>query len=192
MQLYNPDARFLLPGVRVILRDTDGHHYHASAHSGAGLAHLRLFDIQDKEEFNIDGLEIPSEFEVVLNPLEPFDNRYELVTINQLQALVVRQGHDDDYYVRTDEDHQYSWRNLIAELDAIEPRDFNTKVTPFVYYFINESLEVCSNVVIHQDLQRSDSLINKRIKGGNFFLNSRDVDKAVWCLMGFDKEELGV
>lgn len=189
---YNPDARFLLPGVRVILRDGDGHHYHASAHNGAGLAHIRLFDIQDKEEFSIDGLEIPSEFEVVLNPLEPFDNRYELVTINQLQALVVRQGHDDDYYVRTDEDHQYTWRNLISELDAIEPRDFNTKVTPFVYYFLNESFEVCSNVVIHQDLQRSDSLINKRIKGGNFFLTSRDADKAVWCLMGFDKEELGV
>lgn len=189
---YNPDARFLLPGVNVILRDGDGHHYHASAHSGAGLAHIRLFDIQDKEEFTIDGLEIPSEFEVVLNPIEPFDNRYELVTINQLQALVVRQGHDDDYYVRTDEDRQYSWRNLISELDAIEPRDFNTKVTPFVYYFLNESFEVCSNVVIHQDLQRSDSLINKRIKGGNFFLTSRDADKAVWRFMGFDKEELGV
>ena len=56
---YNPDARFLLPGVRVILRDEDGHHYHAGAHSGAGLAHIRLFDIQDKEEFTIDGLEIP-------------------------------------------------------------------------------------------------------------------------------------
>lgn len=189
---YNPDAKYLLPGVNVILRDGDGHHYHASAHGGAGLAHIRLFDIQDKEEFTIDGLEIPSEFEVVLNPLEPFDNRYELVTINQMQALVVRQGHDDDYYVRTDEDRQYTWRNLISELDAIEPRDFNTKVTPFVYYFLNESFEVCSNVVIHQDLQRSDSLINKRIKGGNFFLTSRDADKVVWCLMGFDKEELGV
>lgn len=189
---YNPDARFLLPGVRVILRDEDGHHYHASAHSGAGLAYLRLFDIQDKEEFTINGLEIPSEFEVVLNPLEPFDNCYELVTINQLQALVVRQGHNDDYYVRTDEDRQYSWRNLISELDTIESRDFNAKVTPFVYYFLNESFEVCSNVVIHQDLQNPDSLINKRIKGGNFFLTSRDADKAVWCLMGFDKEELGV
>lgn len=183
---YNPDAKYLLPGVNVILRDGDGHHYHASAHNGAGLAHIRLFDIQDKEEFSIDGLEIPSEFEVVLNPLEPFDNRYELVTINQMQALVVRQGYDDDYYVRTDEDHQYSWRNLISELDAIESRDFNTKVTPFVYYFLNESFEVCSNVVIHQDLQRSDSLINKRIKGGNFFLTSRDADKAVWRFMGFD------
>lgn len=188
---YNTDARFLLPGVSVILRDGDGHHYHASSHCGAGLAYIRLFDIQDKEEFTIDGLEIPSEFEVVLNPLEPFDNCYELVTINQLQALVVRQGHDDDYYVRTDEDRQYTWRNLISELDAIEPRDFNTKVTPFVYYFLNESFEVCSNVVIHQDLQRSDSLINKRIKGGNFFLTSRDADKAVWRLMGFDKD-LGV
>lgn len=184
---YNPDAKYLLPGVNVILRDGDGHHYHASAHGGAGLAHIRLFDIQDKEEFTIDGLEIPSEFEVVLNPLEPFDNRYELVTINQMQALVVRQGHDDDYYVRTDEDRQYTWRNLISELDAIEPRDFNTKVTPFVYYFLNESFEVCSNVVIHQDLQRSDSLINKRIKGGNFFLTSRDAEKkAAWRLMGFD------
>lgn len=189
---YNPDARFLLLGVNVILRDGDGHHYYASAHGGAGLAYIRLFDIQDKEEFTIDGLEIPSEFEVVLNPLEPFDNRYELVTINQLQALVVRQGHDDDYYVRTDEERQYTWRNLISELDAIEPRDFNTKVTPFVYYFLNESFEVCSNVVIHQDLQRSDSLINKRIKGGNFFLTSRDAGKAMWNLMGFDKEELGV
>ena len=189
---YNPDANYLLPGVRVILRDEDGHHYHASAHGGAGLAHIRLFDIQDKEEFTIDGLEIPSEFEVVLNPLEPFDNCYELVTINQLQALVIRQGHDDDYYVRTDEDRQYSWRNLISELDAIESRDFNAKVIPFVYYFINESLEVCSNVVIHQDLQNPDSLINKRIKGGNFFLTSRDADKAVWGFMGFDKEELAV
>ena len=189
---YNPNANYLLPGVRVILRDEDGHHYHASAHCGAGLAYLKLFDIQDKEGFTVDGLEIPSEFEVVLNPLEPFDNRYELVTINQLQALVVRQGHDDDYYVRTDEDRQYSWRDLISELDAIESRDFNAKVTPFVYYFINESLEVCSNVVIHQDLQIPDSLINKRIKGGNFFLTSRDADKAVWCLMGFDKEELAV
>lgn len=188
---YNPDAKYLLPGVSVILRDGDGHHYHASAHGGAGLAHIRLFDIQDKEEFTIDGLEIPSEFEVVLNPLEPFDNCYELVTINQLQALVVRQGHDDDCYVRTDEDRQYTWRNLISELDAIEPRDFNTKVTPFVYYFLNESFEVCSNVVIHQDLQRSDSLINKRIKGGNFFLTSRDAGKAMWKLMGFDKD-LGV
>lgn len=189
---YDPNAKFLLPGVSVILRDGDGHHYHASARGGAGLAYIRLFDIQDKEEFSIDGLEIPSEFEVVLNPLEPFDNRYELVTINQLQALVVRQGHNDDYYVRTDEDRQYSWRNLISELDAIEPRDFNTKVTPFVYYFINESLEVCSNVVIHQDLQRSDSLINQRIKGGNFFLTSRDAEEAMWRLMSFDKEELGV
>ena len=189
---YNPDAKYLLPGVSVILRDGDGHHYHASAHNGAGLAYIRLFDIQDKEEFTIDSLEIPSEFEVVLNPLEPFDNCYELVTINQLQALVVRQGHDDNYYVRTDEDRQYCWRNLISELDAIEPRDFNAKVTPFVYYFLNESFEVCSNVVIHQDLQRSDSLINKRIKGGNFFLTSRDADKAVWCLIGFDKEEIGV
>ena len=188
---YNPDARFRLPGVRVILRDEDGHHYHASAHGGAGLAHIRLFDIQDKEEFTIDGLEIPSEFEVVLNPLEPFDNCYELVTINQMQALVVRQGHDDDYYVRTDEDRQYTWRNLISELDAIESRDFNTKATPFVYYVLNESFEVCSNVVIHQDLQRSDSLINKRIKGGNFFLTSRDAGKAMWKLMGFDKD-LGV
>lgn len=183
---YNPDAKCLLPGVNVILRDGDDHHYHASAHGGAGLAHIRLFDIQDKEEFTIDGLEIPSEFEVVLNPLEPFDNCYELVTINQLQALVVRQGHDDDYYVRTDEERQYTWRNLISELDSIEPRDFNTKVTPFVYYFLNESFEVCSNVVIHQDLQRSDSLINKRIKGGNFFLTSRDAEKAAWRLMGFD------
>ena len=189
---YNPDARFLLPGVRVILRDEDGHHYYASAHCGAVLAYIRLFDIQVKEEFTIDGLEIPSEFEVVLNPLEPFDNRYELVTINQMQALVVRQGHNDDYYVRTDEDRQYTWRNLISELDAIEPRDFNTKATPFVYYFLNESFEVCSNVVIHQDLQRSDSLINKRIKGGNFFLTSRDAGNAMWKLMGFDKEELGV
>ena len=189
---YDPNAKYLLPGVSVILRDGDGHHYHASAHGGAGLAHIRLFDIQDKEEFTIDGLEIPSEFEVVLNPLEPFDNCYELVTINQLQALVVRQGHDDDYYVRTDEDRQYTWRNLISELDAIEPRDFNTKVTPFVYYFLNESFEVCSNVVIHQDLQRSDSLINKRIKGGNFFLTSRDAERAVWRFMGFDKEELEV
>lgn len=188
---YNPDARFLLPGVRVILRDGDGHHYHASAHGGAGLAHLELFDIQDREEFTIDGLEIPSEFEVVLNPLEPFDNCYEFVTINQLQALVVRQGHDDDYYVRTDEDRQYSWRNLISELDAIEPRDFNAKVTPFVYYYINEFTEVCCNMVLHQDLQIPDSLINKRIKGGNFFLTSRDADKAVWKLMGFDKD-LGV
>lgn len=186
---YNPDARFLLPGVRVILRDTDGHHYHASAHGGAGISHIRLFDIQDKEEFYIDGLEIPSEYEVVLNPLEPFDNCYELITINQLQALVVRRGHGDEYYVRTDEDRCYSWRNLIAELDAIENRDFTTKVTPFVYYFLNESFEVCSNVVIHQDLQRSDSLINKRIKGGNFFLTSRDADKAVWDFMGFDKDE---
>lgn len=185
---YNPDAKYLLPGVNVILRDGDSHHYHASAHCGAGLAYLKLFDVQDKEEFTIDGLEIPSEFEVVLNPIEPFDNCYELVTINQLQALVVRQGHNDDYYVRTDEDHQYSWRNLISELDAIEPRDFNAKVTPFVYYFINESLEICSNVVIHQDLQRSDSLINKRIRGGNFFLTSRDAEKAVWRLMGFDKD----
>ena len=185
---YNPDARFLLPGVNVILRDGDGHHYHASARGGAGLAFIRLFDIQDKEEFTIDGLEIPSEFEVVLNPLEPFDNCYELVTINQLQALVVRQGHDDDYYVRTDEDRQYTWRNLISELDAIEPHDFNTKVTPFVYYFLNESFEVCSNVVIHQDLQRSDSLINKRIKGGNFFLTSRDAGNAMWKLMSFDKD----
>lgn len=189
---YNPNAKYLLPGVNVILRDGDGHHYHASARCGAGLAYIDLFDIQDKEEFSIDGLEIPSEFEVVLNPLEPFDNCYELVTINQLQALVVRQGHNDDYYVRTDEDRQYSWRNLISELDAIESRDFNTKVTPFAYYFINESLEVCSNVVIHRDLQRSDSLINKRIKGGNFFLTSRDAYKAVWDFMGFDKEELGV
>lgn len=189
---YNPNSNYLLPGVNVILRDEDGHHYHASAHNGAGLAYIRLFDIQDKEEFTIDSLEIPSEFEVVLNPLEPFDNCYELVTINQLQALVVRQGHDDDYYVRTDEDRQYTWRNLISELDAIEPRDFNAKVTPFVYYFLNESFEVCSNVVIHQDLQRSDSLINKRIKGGNFFLTSRDAGKAMWKLVGFDKEELGV
>ena len=108
-----------------------------------------------------------------------------------MQALVVRQGHDDDYYVRTDEERQYIWRNLISELDSIEPRDFNTKVTPFVYYFLNESFEVCSNVVIHQDLQRSDSLINKRIKGGNFFLTSRDAGKVMWKLMGFDKD-LGV
>lgn len=189
---YNPNANYLLPGVRVILRDEDGHHYHASAHGGAGLAFIELFDIQEHEKYKIDGLEIPPEFEAVLNPLEPFDNCYELVTINQLQALVIRQGHDDDYYVRTDEDRQYSWRDLISELDAIESRDFNSKVTPFVYYFINESLEVCSNMVLHQDLQIPDSLINKRIKGGNFFLTSRDADKAVWGFMGFDKEELGV
>ena len=102
---------------------------------------------------------------------------------------MVRRGHGDEYYVRTDEDRCYSWRNLIAELDAIENRDFNAKVTPQVYWYVNEFLEICSAMVNHQDLQRSDSLINKRIKGGNFFLTSRDADKAVWDFMGFDKEE---
>lgn len=185
---YNPNANYLLPGVRVILRDEDGHHYHASAHCGAGLAHIRLFDIQDKEEFTIDGLEIPSEFEVVLNPLEPFDNLYELVTINQMQALVVRQN-DDFIYVRTDQDHKFTWRDLITELDAIENRDFNVKVTPEVYWYVNEFLEICSDLVHHQDLHDDNSLINKHIKAGNFFLDSRDASKAVWGFMGFDKEE---
>ena len=189
---YNPNANYLLPGVNIILRDEDGHHYHASAHGGAGISHIRLFDIQDKEEFYIDGLEIPSEYEVVLNPLEPFDNCYELITINQLQALVVRRGHGDEYCVRTDQDHKFTWRELITELDAIENRDFNAKVTPEVYWYVNEFLEICSDMVHHQDLHDSNSLINKHIKAGNFFLTSRDADKAVWGFMGFDKEELGV
>lgn len=187
---YNPNTNYLLPGVRVILRDEDGHHYHASAHGGAGLAYIKLFDIQDKEEFTIDGLEIPPEFEAVLNPLEPYNNQYDLVTINELQVLVTR--HNDDFiYVRTDEDHKFTWRELISELDAIENRDFNAKATPKVYWYVNEFLEICSAAVHHQDLHDANSLINKHIQAGNFFLTSRDVSKAIWSFMGFDKD-LGV
>lgn len=185
---YNPNANYLLPGVNVILRDEDGHHYHARTHGGAGLAFIELFDIQEHEKFKIEGLEIPHEFEAVLNPLEPYNNHHELVTINQLQALVTRHN-DDFYYVRTDEDHKFTWRDLITELDAIENRDFNAKVTPEVYWYVNEFLEICSDMVKHQDLHDANSLINKHIKAGNFFPSSRDASKAIWCFMGFDKEE---
>ena len=185
---YNPNANYLLPGVRVILRDEDGHHYHASAHGGAGMAFIDLFDIQYHEKHKIDGLKIPSEFEVVLNPVEPYNNHYELVTIDGLQVLVTRQN-DDFIYVRTDQDHKFTWRDLITELDAIENRDFNAKVTPEVYWYVNEFLEICSDLVHHQDLHDDNSLINKRIKAGNFFLDSRDASKAAWGFMGFDKEE---
>ena len=185
---YDPNVNYLLPGVNVILHDEDGHHYHASAHGGAGMAFIDLFDIQDHEKFKIDGLEIPHEFEAVLNPVEPYNNHYELVTIDGLQVLVTRQN-DDFIYVRTDQDHKFTWRNLITELDAIENRDFNAKLTPEVYWYVNEFLEICSDLVHHQDLHDDNSLINKRIKAGNFFLNSRDASKAVWGFMGFDKEE---
>ena len=185
---YNPNTNYLLPGVNVILRDEDGHHYHASAHGGAGLAYIDLFDIGDHERFKIDGLEIPPEFEAVLNPLEPYNNHHELVTINLLQALVTRHN-DDFYYVRTDQDRKFTWRELITELDAIENRDFNAKVTPKVYWYVNEFLEICSAMVNHRDLHDANSLINKHIKAGNFFPTSRDASKAIWCFMGFDKEE---
>lgn len=188
---YNPNANYLLPGVNIILRDEDGHHYHASAHGGAGLAFIELFDIQEHEKYKIEGLEIPHEFEAVLNPLEPHNNHYDLVTLDDLRVLVTRHN-DDFYYVRTDEDHKFTWRELISELDAIENRDFNAKVTPEVYWYVNEFLEICSDMVHHQDLHDSNSLINKHIKAGNFFLNSRDASKAIWSFMGFDKEELAV
>lgn len=185
---YNKNANYLLPGVKVILRDEDGHHYHASAHGGAGFAFIELFDMQEHEKFSIEGLEIPAEFEAVLNPLEPYNNHYELVTIDGLQVLVTRRN-DDFIYIRTDEEHEFTWRDLITELDAIENRDFNSKVTPEVYWYVNEFLELCSRLVQHEELHDPDSLINKHIKAGNFFLNSRDASKATWSFMGFDKSE---
>lgn len=185
---YDPNVNYLLPGVNVILRDEDGHHYHASAHGGAGMAFIDLFDIEEHEKYKIEGLEIPWEYEVVLNPLEPYNNHYDLVTLDNLRVLVTRRN-DDFIYVRTDQDHKFTWRELITELDAIENRDFNAKVTPQVYWYVNEFLEICSATVHHQDLHDANSLINKHIKAGNFFPNSRDASKAIWSFMGFDKEE---
>ena len=185
---YDKNAIFLLPGVNVILRDEDGHHYHASAHGGAGLAYIDLLDIQEHEKFSIEGLKIPREYEGVLNPLDPYNNHYELVTIDNLQVLVA--SHNNDViYIRTDEEREFIWRDLITELDAIENHDFNSKVTPKVYWYVNEFLELCSRLVQHEELHDPDSFINKHIKAGNFFLNSRDASKATWCFTGFEKSE---